>query len=155
MNNEVQDQLQKAIAYSFLLLKYRLRSEYEIRSRLKRKKFEPDIIEAAVSFLKNKDFISDRDFARLWLESRIKRSCGLQRIRRELKLKGIAKDLIQEAQDSLLDYNEEEAVMVLAKKRIFSLKGLEPQKKRQRLYGYLMRRGFSPDVVLEALDKVL
>lgn len=155
MNNEVKDELQKAIAYSFLLLKYRLRSETEIRSRLKRKKFEPDIVEAAVSFLKNKDFISDREFARAWMESRIKRRCGLRRIREELKLKGISAGLIEETLRSAQDYNEEESVAALVKKRIPLLRGVEPNKKRQRLYGYLMRRGFSSDTVLAVLDKVL
>ena len=155
MNSEVKDQLQKAISYSFLLLKYRLRSETELRSRLKRKKFPDDITESAVCFLKNKSFINDRDFARLWFESRLKRSCGARRIKQELKLKGISEDLIQETLGSLENYDEEEVVLALAKKRLKVLKGIAQDKKRQRLYGFLLRRGFSPDTVIEVLNQVL
>jgi len=154
VNNQVKEELGKAIAYAFLLLKYRLRSESEIRGRLKKKKFSEDIISAAVSFLKDKNFINDRDFVRLWFDSRIKRSCGVRRIKQELKLKGIREDLIKEAQAGLEDYNEEKVVIALAKKRLSLLKGVSPDKKRQRLYGYLLRRGFSPETVIEVLNKV-
>lgn len=155
MSSEVQEELQKAISYSFLLLKYRLRSEAEMQGRLKRKKFADDIIAAAVSFLKDKNFLNDRDFARQWLESRIKRNSGLRKIKQELKLKGIKEDLIKEAVGSLEDYDEEKTVLSLARKRLSALAGIAQDKKRQRLYGYLLRRGFRADTAIEVLNKVL
>ena len=155
MNSEIRQQLQEAISYSFLLLKYRLRSEAEIRRRLKRKKFPTDIIETTVSFLKNKNFINDREFAHLWFDSRIKRLCGIKRIKQELKIKGISEELIREAQEDLQDYDEKKVVLKLAKKRLLQSKGLEINKKRQRLYGYLIRRGFPAGIVIEVLNKVL
>ncbi|MDD5043933.1 MAG: regulatory protein RecX [Candidatus Omnitrophica bacterium] len=154
MNNIVKEELQKALSYAFLLLKYRLRSEAEMRSRLKKKKLPDDIIEAAVGFLKDKDFINDRNFARLWLESRIRRSSGLRKIRQELKLKGIREELIKETVGALEDYDEESVVLTLAKKRLALLKGVAVEKRRQRLYGWLLRRGFSLDTVIEVLNKV-
>ncbi|MCM8770542.1 MAG: recombination regulator RecX [Candidatus Omnitrophica bacterium] len=154
MNNPLKEELQKAINYAFLLLKYRLRTESEIRRRLKRKKFAADVIEATVSFLKEKKFINDADFARAWFEARGQKF-GLKRIRQELRQKGVSAELINQAQNGLRDYQEKEVLFALAKKRMPLLRGLPFAKKRQRLYGYLLRRGFPPDMVLEALNRIL
>lgn len=146
----------KARAYAFLLLKFRLRSEKELYLRLRKKKFEPRVIEQTISFLKEKGFINDRDFAKVWAESRIKNPFGLRRIRDELKLKGIDKAII-DAQISQIkeDYREEDIVLKIAEEKYKKLKtSLGPQKAKLRIYGYLMRRGFSPETIIEALRKL-
>lgn len=149
------DDYKKALECAFLLLKYRLRSEQEIRSRLKKRKFALDLIEKAVSFLKEKKFIDDSIFAKAWIDSRIKRRFGLRRIERELILKGVAKDTIS-AQLSRVknNYVEVDTVNEIAGARLAKLKGLEPQIAKRRIYAYLMRRGFSPDVVYEVIGQL-
>ena len=57
MENNLNLGLEKAKNYCFLLLKFRLRSEYELLERLKNKKFDCQTSEKAVSFLKEKGFI--------------------------------------------------------------------------------------------------
>ena len=84
----------KAREYCFLLLKFRLRSEKELALKLKKKKFSPQTIKDTVEFLKLKRFIGDEEFARMWIASRIKKKLGLRRMRQELVLKGIGKEII-------------------------------------------------------------
>ena len=146
---------QKAKAYAFLLLKFRLRSEKEIVERLKKKKFAPEVIDQTVSFLKSKSFIDDGLFAKAWVDSRLKKPFGLNRVVRELRIKGITEEIIQGQVNCFKeDYPEKEIVFALAKERSKRFKGVEPQKARQRLYGYLLRRGFSVDTVIDAIDKL-
>ena len=76
------------------MLKFRQRSRKEIYDRLKKKKFDEEIINETISFLKNKGFIDDQLFAKAWIESRIKKPLGLRKIRQELNLKGIDKQII-------------------------------------------------------------
>ncbi len=45
---------------------------------------------------KEKDFINDSYFAGAWIDSRLLRPLGLRRIRQELKIKGIANEIIDE-----------------------------------------------------------
>ncbi len=85
-----------------MLLKFRLRSEKEIRLRLKKKKFDSKIIDETAAFLKDKDFINDNNFAHLWLESRLKRPLGLRRIKEELRQKGIAREIIDSHSENCL-----------------------------------------------------
>ncbi len=78
---------EKARAYAFLLLKFRLRRENELLARLKQKGFSEQVSKDTVNFLKEKEFIDDRVFAKGWVASRLKRPFGLRRIKQELNLK--------------------------------------------------------------------
>ena len=69
---------EKAKAYAFLLLKFRLRSAKELEQRLKQKGFSEELSRETVNFLKDKEFIDDRVFARGWVSSRLKRPFGLR-----------------------------------------------------------------------------
>ena len=138
---------EEARAYAFLLLKFRLRSEKELALRLRQKKFSERVIQDTVSFLKDRQFIDDRLFAKGWVSSRLKRPFGLRRIRQELVLKGLDKEVITEALERVKEnYSESEVISQLAEQRFSKLKNLEPQKAKARVYAYLMRRGFSPEI---------
>ena len=144
---------EKAREYAFLLLKFRLRSEKELVQRLKQKGFSEELSQETVNFLKDRDFIDDRVFARGWVSSRLKRPFGLRRIKQELIQKGLDKETIAETLAQAKEgYDESSIIRLLAEKRFSKLKGVEPLKAKQRVYAYLMRRGFSPDLIKEAID---
>ena len=144
---------EKALNYAFLLLKFRPRSKHEISTRLNKKKFDPLIIDNVLKFLEEKNFINDEDFTKAWISYRIKSDFGLRRIKLELKQKGIAKDLVEQlAVEQFKGYSEKSIIEALAKKRLKRMKGLELKKKRQRLYGFLLRRGFSQTKVIEVIN---
>jgi len=138
-----------------LLLKFRLRSEKELYQRLKRKKFAEEIIRETILFLKDKGFIDDKSFTKTWIESRLKRPLGLRRIRQELNLKGIAKETIDsQIIEAKNNYCEEDIVRKVAQERLGYLKGIEPSVAKRRLYSYLLRRGFSPEIVVDAITQL-
>ena len=154
-SNEATDLFNKARDYAFRLLKFRMRSEKELRQRLKKKKFEESIIERVINFLREKEFVNDKEFARAWVESRLKRPLGFRRIKQELQIKGIDKKII----DDVLaiaesNYDEDSIVLELAKRRLKRLKGIEPRKIKSRLYSYFLRRGFSPDVISDIIAQL-
>lgn len=149
------DNFNKARDYAFRLLKFRMRSQQELRVRLKRRKFDDATIEKVIAFLGERKFIDDREFTRAWAQERIKRPLGIGRIRWELKIKGIDKDIIEEVLGTIRsNYDEDGIVSELARARLQRFKGLEPKKARTRLYAYLLRRGFSPDVVSDAIKQI-
>lgn len=149
------DLCQRARGYAFLLLKFRLRSEKELYQRLKRKKFAEEIIRETILFLKDKGFIDDESFTKTWIESRLKRPLGLRRIRQELNLKGIAKETIDsQIIEAKNNYCEEDIVRKVAQERLGHLKSIEPDIAKRRLYSYLLRRGFSPEIVVDAITQL-
>ena len=147
--------IEKARAYAFLLLKFRLRSENELLGRLKQKGFSPELSLNLVNFLKDKQFIDDRLFTKGWIASRLKKPFGLRRIRQELAQKGLDKQIIEEAFVRVKeDYDESGVIRELAKKRFSRLNGIELLKAKARVYAYLLRRGFSPDIIGEVVSKI-
>ena len=154
-NKDKNTNLEKAKEYVFLLFKFRPRTEREIFARLKKKNFSDDIIGQTIFFLKEKGFINDSDFAKIWIDSRIKKPLGLRRIKQELQLKGIDKEIIDKRLEEIKkEYREEEIVRRVLTQKLKALQGVEPSKIKARLYGYLLRRGFSPDVVTGLLQQI-
>jgi regulatory protein len=155
VKNKSTDEIKKAKNYAFLLLKFRPRSEKEIYQRLKNKKFNEEIINDTIAFLKEKEFIDDNYFAKAWIQSRIKRPLGLRRLRAELKVKGVDKEIIDSQIDQIKkDYAEEDIVKAIAKAKISKLKGIEPLKAKRRILDYLLRRGFSAEIVFDVVGQL-
>jgi len=145
----------KAKEYAFLLLKFRLRSEKEITERLKQRNLPEQAIKETIVFLKEKKFIDDLVFAKTWVSSRLRRPFGLRKIKQELAQKGLAKEIIQDVLAQAKEhYNESQVVSQLVQQRFSKLKSIEPLKAKARVYGYLMRRGFSPDVIMEVIRDI-
>ena len=83
-------------------LSYRPRSEKEVRDRLKIKYQKSNlkdlelIIDRVIQKLKKYNFVNDLEFAKKWIESRMKfKPRSLRLIKLELKKKGISDDIIQ------------------------------------------------------------
>lgn len=151
-NRQAQEQAKN---YAFLLLKFRPRSVKEITERFKKKKFSASLISDTLIFLKGKDFLNDKAFARAWVESRLKKSYGLKKLEHELRDKGIAQKIIAgELRKAQKDYNEQEVVARLAEEKFSKLKDIAPEKAKQRIWAYLLRRGFSPEMIYDALDRL-
>jgi regulatory protein len=146
--------LSQAKAVVHRLFKFRIRSEHEIRAKLKEKGFPHEIIEQAVAFFTKCEMLNDTIFAKAWIGSRLNKPMGLRRIKQELKEKGIADEIIaSELTAAKSDYDESEAVKEVIKRRLRMYQGLDPIKKKRRLEGYLLRRGFSTETIYKILKR--
>lgn len=145
----------KARDYVFLLLKFRLRSENEILERLKRKNFSTEVAREVIDFLKEKRFIDDNVFAKAWINSRLRKPYGLRRIRYELRQKGVEQEVVEAQVGNIGEsYAEADIVVDLIKGKLSKLKGIEPDIAKRRIYAYLIRRGFSPEIVVNSLNRL-
>jgi regulatory protein len=132
-----------------------MRSEKEIIERLRLKKFPPAVIAETIAFLRDKRFVDDAEFAKAWVTSRLQKPLGLRRIRAELQIKGIATALIENAwHEAACDYSEDAVVTAIAQRHFKRLKNIDAQTAQRRIFGYLLRRGFSPDTITQAIDKL-
>jgi regulatory protein len=144
----------KAKSYCLRLIKFRVRSEYEIRGKLKNKDYAEGTIDQAIDFLKKCALLDDVLFAKLWVTSRVKKPLGLRRLAFELKQKGISPEIIETSLESLKDeYSEEKVLQGLVDVKLAKMKNLEPEKIKARLYGYFLRKGFSQGYLIEILNK--
>lgn len=137
------------------LIKIRLRSEYELTVRLREKRISPLTITKILNHLKRLGLLDDVLFARAWIASRMNKPFGLRRIRWELNLKGVSEDIIeQEIVRAAGDYDEQEAVSKIVKRRLRQYEGIPKVKMKHRLFGYLSRRGFSSHSIYKTLREI-
>lgn len=141
--------------YILRLLKYRPRSRKEIEERLKKKKIESTLIERILNDLTKLGLIDDRGFVKFWINWRKEINPRSKKfIFWELRKKGIPEELIKEELDKFSCGEELSLAEEIASKRFQRLKNIEPEKAKRRIFGYLQRRGFSQDTILEVIDKL-
>ena len=145
------DKTDKAVAYAYRLFSVRLRSEGELKMRLFRKGFGGATACKVISILNEKNIINDLRFARLWVESRMRRKPkGDMALERELRQKGISADIIEKVL-SQKQGNEGAVCRELAMKKMEALGKLPREKARKKLFDFLARRGFKFDVIEEVV----
>jgi regulatory protein len=96
--------------------------------------------------------INDAEFARAFVVSKLATGGkSAMALRRELRQKGLADDLIAEALSDLDQEQEQQIANKLAISRYQRLLKLEPDVRYRRLSGFLMRRGFSSAITTRAI----
>ena len=145
-------QFSRCLNTAYRYLGYRARSEMELTEHLKKRKFSNEDIEAVTSKLKEQGFIDDAAFAQTWKESRTYSNPRSQWLTGyELKKKGVAPDIIEEA---VSDIDDDEAAYQAAQKKVHVLPLTDYQVFRRRLADFLKRRGFGYGVINTTIKRL-
>jgi len=148
------DAIEKAVERAVNLLSYRPRSTGEIRTKLGEKDFSETAIEAAISRLNRLNYLDDRQFARFWVEDRLRnRPRGRRALQYELRQKGIADSIINEILDDLLD--ESLAAYEAAESRVRRMRGKTQREFKQKVGAFLQRRGFGYEAANRAMQSLI
>jgi regulatory protein len=137
------------LAYRYL--NRRDRTESEVRRHLAGKGVEPDAAEDAIATLRDQGYLDDARYARLFAEDkRTLEGWGSERIRDTLALRGIDRELIDAAvgADSGAGAEMNRALEIL--RRRFPSPPRE-RRDRDRALAVLLRKGYDPDLALDAL----
>jgi regulatory protein len=142
-------------------LSYRPRTEREIRDKLREKEFADDEIARVLADLKNAGLVNDAEFAKMFIRNALTRKpVGRALLKQKMFLLGLTRENIDPA---LAEFEAETDVTAIAIEagRTYLRKAPVPrsreqrQKIRNRLSGFLIRRGFAWDVVRKAVDTLL
>jgi len=137
---------ERAMQYAFLLLGYRQRSEAEMRQRLERKTYSSAVIDRTLAELTRLQLLDDREFARSWVAARHDR--GPHRLKQELRLKGIARDLAEETVTAGMSATDEWTAAWQVATRALRGRSLPPERDELlRVRRLLGRRGFSSEAI--------
>ncbi len=125
---------EKAVKYLVLTL----RTENEVRNKLKKIDVEEDVIEDVIKYLKEINYINDSNYIDSYIRQCIKiPKYSKYEIKMKLLQKGIDKNLLEEKLESydLIEYEKN----IVEKLKNGKLKDMEPLKQKV----YLYRRGFN------------
>ena len=146
------------------LLGVRARSRSEMRERLSRRGFEPDVVDDVMDRLDRGGLLDDEDFAAEWVRSRHANSGrGRVALRHELVAKGVDADTIESALADIDPDTERSVATGLVERKLTATVREQVRDDRsardkqfRRLVGMLVRRGYPQtlaiDVVGECLD---
>ena len=154
MPNEPNDEKLEQRAKNVLLfqLSRSMKTRHQLATILKKREIPDDIANAVLDRFTEAQLIDDAAFARAFVNSRIAVSGKSKSvIARELKQKGVSAQDAEQALSSIDAELEDKTAYNVAKKRYQQLSALEPEVRRRRLMGFLMRRGFSSQLTARIL----
>ncbi len=140
------------------MLALRARSARELRRQLVRKGEPADQVDVVIGRLLAAGFLDDEAFARQFARSKaVGAGMSRRRIQQELARRGVARDV---GDDAIADVFTEEAldegtvVEQAARKKLRSLKNVDAETRKRRLYAFLARRGYDLDDIRRAIQLV-
>jgi regulatory protein len=139
---------ERALAMSRALhfLGYRARSEKELRDRLGRYGYGKETVQAVVGRLKELGYLDDEQFARFVAREKARRY-GPKRVLGELRKSGVDAELARGVVDEEFAGRSELEEASSAAARRYNKRGSNAE--ARRVYGFLMRRGYSAGVCAE------
>jgi regulatory protein len=150
-DTERRDALERAGKF----LARRARSEAEVREALSRANFSPGMIDVTIGTLTELELVDDAAFARQWIEERgVGKGLGPRRLLSELRLKGVAAEV---SQDALEEVGLDDAAQAkeVAAGLVRKVAGRPLAQQAMRLQRMLLSRGFGLDDVLAAVKTAL
>ena len=135
-------------------LSYRMRSEKEVRDKLRKKEFAQDIIDEVIGDLKRVNLLDDYEFTSAWIRDRISnKPRGKTLLKQELWKKGIKDETIEKVLKEYFEDEDEELNLAknLLEKRKKRYENLDKNIAKRRMMSFLLRRGFSYEIVKQAL----
>lgn len=155
MNDDLLPLLNKA----YFFLKFRPRSEKEVREYLYKKvkttHWSREAADKIIEKLKDQELINDEKFVDWFVRNRTTlKPKGEKMLRRELFQKGIDTELI----DNFFSKNiidEESLALQILEKRWSRYKNISPQKRFEKATRFLLSRGFNYDICKKTIEYLI
>lgn len=142
------EEAEKARNKALYYLQFSGKTESEMRKKLAEQGFSPASVENAVQFLLQYRYLNDGDYALRYLEKNGKKKSRKQMVY-DLRQKGISQEVIENALEDMPVDEEAQILTLLEKKRYAGEDATREE--RQKISGFLARKGFSYEAIASAL----
>lgn len=138
------------------LLQKRPYTECKLREKLVEGYYTQDIIEEAIHYVKSFHYIDDYEYACQYIFYH-KESETRKKIEEKLMIKGISKEILNQAfDDSYDDAEEQQEIELQQAKKFLEKKKYNPEtmdwKEKQKIYAYLARKGITSSIIGKAMS---
>lgn len=141
---------ERTLERAYRLLSFKPRSVAEMRARLLEKEWtDSPTVDRVITRLQELDYLNDEQFAASLANSRLAvKPVGRVRLRRDLQRKKLSSQTVETALDEAYEERGEEQLIEQALAKRLRLKGApKTPEEAKKLFDYLMRRGFSYELV--------
>ncbi len=142
----------QALAKAEAFCAYQERSQDEVRQKLYSWNLRSDQVEEMICNLIETNFLNEERFASAYALGKFRmKGWGKIRIKQGLKLKKVSPRLIEKSLKQIdADEYFERLCSILAKKAALT-EGSDAYSKRQKLFQYLLSKGYESDLIFDAL----
>ncbi|PAV28132.1 recombination regulator RecX [Virgibacillus profundi] len=149
------DNVHKSYTQAINFLSYRMRTKKEIYDYLVKKEVEPEHITQIMEKLESQNLLDDKLFAEMFVRTRMNTSSkGPLLIKKELLEKGVSASIAASAVENYPYEIQYEKILKWVDKKLNRGKKESFRKQKQKLQGTLMQKGFTQDVIKDALANI-
>ena len=155
------DVREKAAQHAASYVNIKPRTAFQMKSYLKGKGYEEDVIDDVIEQMKEYHYIDDYRFTEMYFAYGFEKGRGVSRIRRELAEKGVSSDIIDMVYEDLEEMPDEtEMAMEIAEPMVSGIDMDEldydaRQKLKAKIGRRLMSRGFNSDVAYKVIGRLV
>ncbi len=147
---KAQDHEKYALALAMDSLSYKMRTEKELRDKLRQKEIPEASAQAAVEKMKELGYLDDENYAQLYAQELLQKFGGRLAVQKMMQ-KGIERSL---AEQTVGGFEPEETVLAGHVARLRQkYQTEEPRKAKQKMIRALMSKGFEYDDIKRALGR--
>jgi regulatory protein len=145
----------RAYVVALTLLSRRELAETQLRTRLSRRKFDEQDIDAAIARLRGERALDDRRTALACARTQVRlKHRGRARVIRQIEALGIARDVARDAVAEVFGELDEDALLEHAlERRLRGGMSLSDPAIARRIHRYLLGQGFDPSAVTTLLRR--
>jgi regulatory protein len=154
---DVEKARQRTMNRAVNLLSAKPRSIAEMRQKLLEKDWtNAEIVDSVLEKLKEYSYLNDEQFAESFAASKLRqKAVGRRKLQQTLSQKQLDKETVQNALEKVYEETPESEVVTRAIEKRLSQKGKpETREDVKKFYDYLLRQGFSYDVVREKMREI-
>lgn len=131
------------------------KTEKELKEKLFQKGYDEEAILSAIEFLREYNYINDNNYTKSYVTDKIK-SQGQKKILYDLKRKGVDEELIKATLSNVDEDDEIEVATSIAEKKynILSKRENDSYKLNQKLFRYLLSKGYTYEIAKKAITNV-
>jgi len=144
---------------AFRYLGRRLHSAFELRTKLRQKSYEIDMIDRVICELKDKNYLDDSEFASVFIEEKFgSKMWSENKLKAELIKRGVKSSIISEALSNKFsdeDIFNNAFTIALKKYKILQGRNLDLQTTKKKLASFLNTRGYNYETIKQVCDKII
>lgn len=140
------------------LLARRHHSIFELKTKLKLKKFSSKVIEEVIADLVKLNLLNDYEFGILYTNERINlKKYGVNKIKSDLIRKGLDNNTIKNIIEEVGIEENTQSATLIAENKLKTLKkrGIEGPKLKQKLFSFLLAKGYEYDISSQIVNQLL
>ncbi len=131
------------------------KSRAEISKKLAQKGFDETVITQALDDFERQGILNDKVFAKDVVSKFVHaKPSGSRKIKFELQKHGLSPKTVSEMMESLDSSEETERARELARARWDRLGNIELEKRKKRVFDFLLRRGFDYQTVRDIMETI-